>query len=278
MNQIVGREASIVSTEAGTTRDIIEASLDIRGFLCSFADTAGFRGHQGSAESPDQNIGAVEAEGIHRARQRALDSDIIIVLASVEFGKHGLPMIQYDKETLQIAAKAGSHLVAINKRDSVDHGVFSKLAQEFRRDVLAQVPGLSKAEPIFISCKEAQTGPSALEDPGGVQLLIEQLAQAFASMTSMPVDLQDLLGVTERQRQLLVKCRAHLEDFMAEAQPGEEGIEADIVLAAEHLRYAATCLAKITGRGEFGDVEEVLGVIFEKYTHSQSHQAHGESS
>ena len=45
MNQIVGREASIVSAEAGTTRDIVEASLDIRGYLCSFADTAGIRTH-----------------------------------------------------------------------------------------------------------------------------------------------------------------------------------------------------------------------------------------
>ena len=43
MNLIVGREASIVSSEAGTTRDIVEASLDIRGYLCSFADTAGIR-------------------------------------------------------------------------------------------------------------------------------------------------------------------------------------------------------------------------------------------
>jgi len=39
----------------------------------------------------------------------------------------------------------------------------------------------------------------------------------------------------------------------------------DIVLSAEHLRAAAMCLAKITGRGEGGDVEDVLGVVFEKF-------------
>ena len=38
LNQIVGREASIVSQEAGATRDIVEVSLDIRGYLCTFAD------------------------------------------------------------------------------------------------------------------------------------------------------------------------------------------------------------------------------------------------
>jgi tRNA modification GTPase len=40
--------------------------------------------------------------------------------------------------------------------------------------------------------------------------------------------------------------------------------EIDIVLAAESLRSAAEALARITGRGDGGDVEEVLGVVFEK--------------
>ena len=86
-------------------------------------------------------------------------------------------------------------------------------------------------------------------------------------MTSLPTDQQDLLGVTERQRQLLVDCRGYLEAFLEEAVRGqdEDGPEeADSVLAAEFLRYAADCLARITGRGEGGDVEDVLGVVFEK--------------
>ena len=41
--------------------------------------------------------------------------------------------------------------------------------------------------------------------------------------------------------------------------------EVDIVTAAENLRFAADALAKITGKGESGDVEDVLGVVFEKY-------------
>ena len=44
-----------------------------------------------------------------------------------------------------------------------------------------------------------------------------------------------------------------------------EDDEIDVVTAAEHLRAAAAALGKITGRGaEVGDVEEVLGVVFEK--------------
>ncbi|PCD40097.1 hypothetical protein FGRA07_01368 [Fusarium graminearum] len=265
MNLIVGREASIVSGEAGTTRDIVEASLDIRGYLCSFADTAGFRSQssQITSEAESGAIGAVEEEGIRRAKQRALESDLVIVLASVEKGPRGF-FLQYDEETLDLAAGAEDCLVVVNKQDAVDKVEFGKLVQKFRQNAQLRAPKLAAAELVSISCKEAQTGSWESKDPGGIQAVITRLVESFERMTSMPVDLQDLLGVTERQRQLLIKCRQHLEDFMVEATP-EEGMDADTVLAAEYLRYAADCLARITGRGEFGDVEDVLGVIFEKF-------------
>ncbi|KPA43978.1 trna modification gtpase [Fusarium langsethiae] len=264
MNLIVGREASIVSGEAGTTRDIVEASLDIRGYLCSFADTAGFRSQSSQITIGAESgaIGVVEEEGIRRAKQRALESDLVIVLVSVEKGSEGF-FLQYDEETLDLAAGAEDCLVVVNKQDAVDKVEFEKLVQEFRQSARLRAPKLAAAELVSISCKEAQTGSWESKDPGGIQAVITRLVASFEKMTSMPVDLQDLLGVTERQRQLLIKCRQHLEDFMVEGTP-EEGMDADTVLAAEYLRYAADCLARITGRGEFGDVEDVLGVIFEK--------------
>ncbi|KAK5005424.1 hypothetical protein LTR28_007738, partial [Elasticomyces elasticus] len=72
----------------------------------------------------------------------------------------------------------------------------------------------------------------------------------------------------------------HLDAFLAEVEAVTDGGssrvsggvdgelehgDVDIVLAAESLRAAANFLAKITGRGEAGDVEEVLGVVFEKF-------------
>ena len=43
LNRIVGREAAIVSAEAGTTRDIVDVSIDLNGWLCRFGDMAGLR-------------------------------------------------------------------------------------------------------------------------------------------------------------------------------------------------------------------------------------------
>ncbi|OIW29955.1 P-loop containing nucleoside triphosphate hydrolase protein [Coniochaeta ligniaria NRRL 30616] len=249
MNLVVGREASIVSHEAGTTRDVVEASLDIRGYLCSFADTAGFRT---AARADEEVIGAVEEEGIRRARRKAEEADVVVVLASVESVPGGGHGIVYDPETLRLASAAEQHLVVVNKRDAVDDEAgFRNLISDFKARA-----GL-RTEPITISCREAaENTMGGGSDPGGLHGLISALAASFGELTELPSDMQDLLGVTERQRQLLVECRGHLEEFLAEA---------DVVLAAEHLRSAANCLARITGRGEGGDVEEVLGVIFEKF-------------
>ena len=270
MNLIVGKEASIVSDEAGTTRDVVEVSLDVRGYLCSFADTAGFRGEDGSSNKVSEEeadtvvIGAVEREGIRRARAAALSADVVVALGAVERSPSGSFGILYDIETIRLAASNSKpFIVAINKRDAVDAQQLAHLLASFRAEIVSKLPSLPNAPPpTILSCREAQA-VAATSDPGGIHALTDQLVGLFESMTSMPADLEDLLGVTERQRQLLETCRAHLEDFVAEAEP-PEGFDADIVVAAEHLRYAANALARITGRGDALDVEDVLGVVFEK--------------
>lgn len=267
MNLVVGREASIVSREAGTTRDVVEVGLDVGGYLCTFADTAGVRAR---ARPGDGAVGAVEEEGIRRARLKALSSDVVVVMASVERDGDGEPYINYDAETFQLAAQAEQHIVVVNKCESVPRAILDDLLEAFRSSVHGQLEGLS--EPLMISCREAEAPSSSVgEDAGGIHHLTKTLIRSFEKLTFLPEDMQELLGGTERQRQLLAQCRGHLEDFMSiagdeDAEEGDFGDEPDVVLAAEHLRYAGNSLAKITGRGDAGDVEEVLGVIFEKYT------------
>lgn len=259
MNQVVGREASIVSGEAGTTRDIVEVHLDIRGYLCTFADTAGFR----SVANHGDKIGAVEQEGIRRAKAKALESDIIVVLASIEPDTSGGFFINYDMETLELLRTVGKGLFVINKRDVLPSAQLDDLVEDFRVSVLDKVRDVT-LQSVLVSCKEAQRPPARTEDPGGVHGVADRLGALFAEMTSLPAQEADLHGVTERQKQLLVQCRRHLEDYVGNAATDEAADEMNLVIAAEDLRYAANCLARITGRGEGGDVEEVLGVIFEK--------------
>ncbi|WP_439407550.1 tRNA uridine-5-carboxymethylaminomethyl(34) synthesis GTPase MnmE [Bradyrhizobium sp. DASA03076] len=70
MNQLARREVAIVSPHAGTTRDVIEAQLDLDGYPVTVIDTAGIR------ETDDP----VEQEGVRRARARADDADLVLWL------------------------------------------------------------------------------------------------------------------------------------------------------------------------------------------------------
>lgn len=70
LNAIVGRDASITSAIAGTTRDLIEAPLAIAGVPFVFTDTAGLR----AIDDP------VEVEGVQRAQAAASAADIVLWL------------------------------------------------------------------------------------------------------------------------------------------------------------------------------------------------------
>lgn len=69
-NLFLKEERSIVSESHGTTRDYIEADLDLEGIPVALFDTAGLR------EAPDP----VEAEGVRRSRLLAEGADLVIYL------------------------------------------------------------------------------------------------------------------------------------------------------------------------------------------------------
>ena len=74
LNALIGREAAIVSARAGTTRDIVEARLDLAGVPVTLSDTAGLR------EASDE----IEAEGIKRAERRAEEAQLVITVFAAD--------------------------------------------------------------------------------------------------------------------------------------------------------------------------------------------------
>ena len=71
LNFLVGRDAAITSDISGTTRDIIEVKLNLRGLPVTILDTAGIR----------ESIDVVEEIGISRALERSNLCDLRIVLS-----------------------------------------------------------------------------------------------------------------------------------------------------------------------------------------------------
>jgi tRNA modification GTPase len=70
LNALVGRERAIVSPIAGTTRDVIEATIELGGIPVRLLDTAGI-----GVPRDD-----VEAEGIRRSRAAIAESDVLLVV------------------------------------------------------------------------------------------------------------------------------------------------------------------------------------------------------
>ncbi len=70
LNALAGRDAAITSDVAGTTRDVIEVRMDLRGLPVTLLDTAGLR------DTDDR----VEAIGVERAKTRAMAADLRVIL------------------------------------------------------------------------------------------------------------------------------------------------------------------------------------------------------
>lgn len=95
-NALVGSARAIVSDRPGTTRDAIEAWIDIAGWPICLVDTAGLR----------TTADAIEAEGVERAKHLAAAADIILDL-------HDAPPAVLSGETADLPRK----IVVLTKCD-----------------------------------------------------------------------------------------------------------------------------------------------------------------
>ena len=288
LNRIVNREAAIVSHEAGTTRDVIEVGVDIGGYYCRLDDLAGFR--NASSNSKSSSISDIEIEGMRRARERALNADVVVVVLSVERDTYDTASpfsVRINSEVAETVRALDSRrqdvLYVINKSDLVlddmeRHAIIRELEASLANDGYP-----ASTLPVFIiSCIKNTDDKFSKHSTTGIQAFMLGLTAIFERKTSAILpQAQDhpggeqawagSLGASERHRTLLQRCVSHLEMFLFEATDRQKGRDSvtgdggiDVVLAAEHLRNAADCLSRITGKGEAGDVEEVLGVVFEK--------------
>jgi tRNA modification GTPase len=107
LNAISQRPAAIVSPLAGTTRDVVETSLNIEGMPVTLSDTAGIR------ETSDP----IERAGVERARSTAQDSILkLLVLDADQFLNNS------DSEDMMIAVSNIADkdtVVVMNKIDLV---------------------------------------------------------------------------------------------------------------------------------------------------------------
>ena len=76
LNQLLGEERAIVSSIQGTTRDVIEETLNIEGILFRLIDTAGIR----------ETTETIESLGIERSLQKIEQAQIVLIMS--DYGDH----------------------------------------------------------------------------------------------------------------------------------------------------------------------------------------------
>ncbi|MBF8247098.1 MAG: tRNA uridine-5-carboxymethylaminomethyl(34) synthesis GTPase MnmE [Rickettsia sp.] len=114
MNFLLSRDVAITSDIAGTTRDIIEAHLDINGFPIILYDTAGIH-------SNPKDV--IEKKGIQKALE--LISDVHIKILLIEYGD--IDNIRYFKKIINNS----DYILAISKND-----LFKEENKIFEQEIL----------------------------------------------------------------------------------------------------------------------------------------------
>lgn len=101
LNRLISKERSIVTSVPGTTRDVIEESINLDGFPLVISDTAGIR------ETEDE----VEKIGVFKTRETLSNSDLILFIVDAKKG--------FDDETCGMYQEIMElpHILVVNKND-----------------------------------------------------------------------------------------------------------------------------------------------------------------
>lgn len=202
LNALSCRDAAIVSEEPGTTRDVIEVTLDLDGQVVIISDTAGIR----------DTSGHVEREGIRRSFSALERADLVLALTAADEGSADLPpelhrnLETADADVLRIESKID--LAGGSGRSSCI-GISSATGEGLER-LIAEISSRARAllaigEPPLITrerhrrlLEQAQEALDAFLTSAdtGIELRAESLRRAASALGRLTgrVDVEDILG------------------------------------------------------------------------------------
>ena len=225
LNALLNEEKAIVSDIHGTTRDVIEDTINLRGITFRFIDTAGIR----------QTTDVVESIGIERTFQKMSQADIILWIIDADNSELITQNSKLKTEILPYCE--GKNLIVLfNKCDKITPERRSEMARTFEE---------VDAPKLFLSAKN-RMGLDELET-----LLVETAALPEISQN-------DVIVTNIRHYEALVRA---LESIHRVQDGLLMNLSGDFV--SQDLRECLSHLAEIVG-GAF-DVEDVLGNIFKHF-------------
>ncbi len=231
LNAILKEEKAIVSEIAGTTRDVIEDTIQVEGILFRFIDTAGLR----------HTDDTIENLGIERSYQQ-IDKARIIILVTDPTAPEG-QSLKWVKAVQKRIRKDQGLVIVVNKGDVEDIAVLRKRVIE--SSVLsAQSSERQKLNVLLISAKH--------------QLGLDELQRALIDHVNIkPLEDHDVIVTNARHYEALVRVQEAISRVMGGL---DTGISGDFL--SQDIREILHYLGEITGEIT---TDEILGNIFGKF-------------
>jgi tRNA modification GTPase len=218
LNCLLGRDRAIVSAVAGTTRDTIEETANVRGLPVVFVDTAGLR------EGRDE----IELEGIRRSRQSLEAAEFILHVFDVSDSPGGADQT-YFKE---LAGK--KRILVLNKIDLLSG---SRGAQDGGRAI--QLP--ADAPQVEVSCLTGE----------GIERLKDTIRELIWSGEIKAEMLQ--VTINSRHQEALSRARAATSRTREALLAGQS-----LDLVAMDLRIAVNATGEIVGKTTTEDLLDMI--------------------
>jgi GTP-binding protein len=160
LNALLGTDRSIVTDEAGTTRDAIHSYYKMFGNNFILIDTAGVRK---KAKVKDD----VEFYSVLRSLRALEESDVVIVVVDAERG-----MESQDVNLISLADRQGKGIVVmVNKWDLIEKD--SKTSEKFKKDIQERIAPIDFLPIIFASVLNKQR----------IFQVIEKAVEVYANKT-----------------------------------------------------------------------------------------------
>ena len=142
-NAVIGKERSIVSDVAGTTRDAIDTMIEKQGVHYRFIDTAGMR-RKAKVDEP------IERYSVMRSLRAVDRSDVVLMVIDASEG-----ILEQDKKIAGYAHDAGKATVfVVNKWDLIEKDNTSTL--RFTEEIRREFVFLQYAPVVFVSAATKQ--------------------------------------------------------------------------------------------------------------------------
>ena len=231
LNTLVGEERAIVSNIHGTTRDVIEDTMNLGGITFRFIDTAGIR----------ETKETIEIIGIERTFQKLRSASVVILVLDATRPEN------FEDSLENLTDKVSSRqqlIILLNKMDEI-----SIAGVDTQVDLIKDLCVKNTLGPIAVLPISAKKGL-------GIDALQSVLVESQKALSSSAAAGGTLVS-NIRHYQALMDAQIALDRV-------EDGLASDLAtdLVAQDIREALYHLGSIVGEI---NTEEVLGNIFGKF-------------